>query len=398
MNINSISTKITFVFVFTFFLFLATFIFYVQYEKKQVDSQAGNYYQNISNHFMKNRFQRYEVIEYMKNLNFELEQNPHPILENGKIVFAKRGFEAVLYKNNYYLHVVAPRFRILFKDLRSYERSYFGYIFFGLVFIMLVSLYIWLIKSLRPLQNLKEEIFKFSKGDFNIDCKSEKKDEIADVANEFDSAAKKISLLLNSRQLFLRTIMHELKTPIAKGRIVSELIDDEKQKNRMITIFERLNLLIDDFAKVEQVISNNYVANVYSCSIKSIVNRSIDILMLEDTSSVSIENISNKKLNVDLELISLAIKNLLDNGLKYSHENKVIIKEEADCLSVISKGKKLEKPLEEYFEPFHNDTHSKSHGMGLGLYIVYSILKMHSMKLEYEYKENHNYFKVIYFR
>ena len=36
-----------------------------------------------------------------------------------------------------------------------------------------------------------------------------------------------------SRQLFLRTIMHELKTPIGKGRIVSEMIEDDTQKEQI---------------------------------------------------------------------------------------------------------------------------------------------------------------------
>ena len=52
--------------------------------------------------------------------------------------------------------------------------------------------------------------------------------------------------------------MHELKTPIAKGRIVSELIDDNKQKDRMISIFDKLNFLINDFSNIEQIVSKNY--------------------------------------------------------------------------------------------------------------------------------------------
>ena len=39
-------------------------------------------------------------------------------------------------------------------------------------------------------------------------------DEIGQVAVEFDNAVCKIRELIRSRQLFLRAIMHELKTPI----------------------------------------------------------------------------------------------------------------------------------------------------------------------------------------
>ena len=60
------------------------------------------------------------------------------------------------------------------------------------------------------------------------------------------------------------------------------------------------------------------------------------------------------------------------------------------------KGNYLPKPLETYFKPFHNDTQLKNHGMGLGLYIVKSILDMHGFIFEYEHKNRSNIFKIIY--
>lgn len=398
MNLNSLSTKITIIFVFVVALFIATFVFYIDYEKKQFHSQASSYHEKLAQSLMKMKLPPPEIINYLKDFNFEIESNHRPVIKQGKIVFAKRGFETILYKNNYYFHFITPYDKLLFKDKSRYEQNYYGHVLFGFMFAMILILYFWLMKSLKPLRDLKQEICKFADGDFDIKCKSNKKDEIADVANEFDDAAKKIKLLLESRQLFLRTIMHELKTPIAKGRIVSELIDDEKQRDRIIIIFEKLNQLIDDFAKIEQIVSHNYQPNIYACRINNIVERAIDILMLENNDNITIENISDKKLNVDMELIAFAVKNLLDNALKYSKDVKVTVREEADRLLVISNGDKLSKTLEEYYKPFHSDTKAKNHGMGLGLYIVHSILQMHGMKLEYEYKENQNIFKVVYSR
>ncbi|MGB5792711.1 ArsS family sensor histidine kinase [Poseidonibacter sp.] len=396
MNLNSLITKITLIFLFTISLFIAVFIFYIKYEKESYFLQVSNYHEKISNYIHQNRLPPSSLTAYVQELNFEQEFDVRNILDNGNVVFSKRGFETIEFENSFYLHILTPRFRILFKDLGIYETNNYDYVFFSLVLILLFIIYFWLIKSIKPLVTLKEEINKFSNGNMNIDCKSDKKDEIAEVANEFDNAVKQISLLLNSRQLFLRTIMHELKTPIAKGRIVSELIDDDKQKNRMITIFERLEFQINDFSRIEQVVSKNYNIVKYPCKINTLINNSINMLMIEKSDEkIFIENISTKNINVDKDLFSMAVKNLIDNALKYSYNNKVQIKEENGKLLFISKGKALEKSIEEYFKPFHNDTKSKNHGMGLGLYIVFEILKIHDMYLEYEYNGNENIFKIV---
>lgn len=153
--------------------------------------------------------------------------------------------------------------------------------------------------------------------------------------------------------------------------------------------------MVNDFAKIEELISGNYSINKYPTTIKNVVENAIDLMMLDKIENkIQCENISKRKIELDSTLISMALKNLIDNGLKYSSDKKVIIKEKENKLFVVSKGNKLEKPLQEYFKPFHNDTKSKNHGMGLGLYIVYSILHMHELSLEYDFINNENIFSI----
>ena len=353
MNFNSIITKIVFIFLISIILLIAVFFAYIEYEQKQFGLSLEKKYTNITEYIHENRLHPNEIKEFVEPFNLIPEINPEKLKYKHKLITQGRGFEVLKYKDNIYFHFHTPHFRIMLKDLNNYKQSYVKFIVFGLIFILFLFIYILIIKNI-----------------------------------------KKTTLLLNSRQLFLRTIMHELKTPIAKGRIVSELIEDEKQKNRMIAVFEKLNFLINDFAKVEQIVSKNYTPNIFSYEIKTIIQNSIDNLMLDNINNIIFEELSSKKLNVDLDLFSMALKNLIDNALKYSYNNKVIIKEQNNNLLFISKGDKLKKPLEEYFKPFHNDTKSKNHGMGLGLYIIKSILDLHKFGFEYEYKENNNIFKI----
>jgi two-component system OmpR family sensor kinase len=377
-------------------LFIVVFFGYVYYEKEQLNQRIHDDYSKIAKYIYDNRMNPSKIEEYVTSLHFELAENPIKIIDNNKLLRVNgRGFEMIEDQNDRYLHVVHPAFRFLFKDLNSYKQNQYGSWILSFIFVLAIFTFMWILKTLKPLNDLKDKIAKFSNGDLSIECRSDKKDEIAQVANEFDNAVKKIALLLESRQLFLRTVMHELKTPIAKGKIVCSLIDDKVQQQRISMIFDKLNFLINDFAKIEQVISHNYVTHMSFFSIGSVLKSAIDMMMLENPDKkITVENISNQKLRVDLELFALAIKNLLDNGIKYSVDKKVHVSQREDALIVSSKGEKLAKPLEEYFKPFHNDTKAKNHGMGLGLYIVHSIAKMHNVSLEYEYKKGINSFSL----
>jgi two-component system OmpR family sensor kinase len=217
------------------------------------------------------------------------------------------------------------------------------------------------------------------------------------VANEFDKAVKQINLLLNSRQLFLRTVMHELKTPIAKGRIVSELLFEEKQKDRLVFIFDKLNFLIGDFAKVEEIVSHNCNPNFQQQNVESLLKNAVEMLMLDKPEErISIDVRGNTLIKADFSLLSMVIKNLIDNGLKYSVDRHVNVVEIDNGLEVHSKGEPLRRSLESYFKPFHNEADMSKQGMGLGLYIIKSVLDIHEMGFEHRYEDGMNIF-TIYF-
>ena len=263
---------------------------------------------------------------------------------------------------------------------------------FSIVFFMLLILYLWIVKSLRPLSQLKDRIKTFSDGNLDIQCASNKNDEIAEVANEFDHAVTTIRELLQSRQLFLRAIMHELKTPIAKGRLMSEMLPDEKSKMRMHSIFERLNLLIDEFAKIEKITSKNFELNLNPYRMSDLLEASIDMLMVEHPNRmIDVKIEKDYIVKADFELFSLVIKNLLDNAIKYSTDKHVKVVIDNDRISIMNRGEELAEPLDNYFKPFHT---SRS-GLGLGIYIVKSILDIHNMNLAYTYEEGQNIFTVI---
>ncbi|WP_277640385.1 ArsS family sensor histidine kinase [Wolinella succinogenes] len=400
MTKNSIIVKITILFAVAL-LSLSAFSFYfikMQIDKESSESQRkyGQFIATI------NQIMRYggnvELIEkYLAELEFHIV-NDDQIKENlsKQIDPHFKGVIAKIVRDNesIYLLLQTPERVTLYRDsFKTVFKNY--YLLTFIAFFIVVFLYVLVIKSLLPLKSLRKEIRKFAEGRTDIHCALEQNDEIGELANEFDNAVKKIAALNESRHLFLRTIMHELKTPLTKGRIVAEMIDNPKQKERLCSVFHRLNGLIDEFAKIEEMSSKNYQVSKNEYRLHAILHHVLKKLMIESEQAPTLLDLPTQEVIVkaDFELLSLAIKNLLDNALKYSHGGKIFLEAKGDSLNVKNFGAPLPYPIEEYFKPFFKDAKNPhSQGLGLGLYIAKSTLEAQGFPLLYQYEEGMHQF------
>ena len=354
-------------------------------------------HERLVSHYLYNYYLIHGKIDeaYLESQNFSLVKDKAKMVQIEHYFKEKNKFKKYAvdtYKLQRILLINNDRFKLILQNKNKVTYPLKRIIVFTIVFLLIIILYFWVIKSLKPLSELKNKIKTFSEGNLDIECASDKKDEIAEVANEFDHAVTMIRELLQSRQLFLRAIMHELKTPIAKGRLVSEMLPDEKNKARMHSIFERLNLLIDEFAKIEKITSKNFDLKLNPYKMSDLVEASIDLLMIETPQRhITMHIDKDYHINVDFELFTLVLKNLLDNGIKYSTDRHIIVIIDNEQLQIINQAEALKEPLENYFKPFH----TSKKGLGLGLYIVKSILDIHKMELHYRHEEGKNIFTVV---
>ena len=410
MNRHSITTKITTIFGISVILVCLLFILLTKFQnERNLDLMQERQFQSINYLFRlyENKTPPKDIEAYFNYFGLKRVDNQNlmsSVREQGEVTFQRAttlgGFSSIIYNDRYYLFLENPAIHVLLESQEGKHANDYLWIGFALALFALISTFISTIRSLNPLKDLSLSIRQFASGQMDIECKGDKKDEIAEVANEFDKAVKKIRDLLRSRQLFLRTIMHELKTPIGKGRIVSEMVSGDVQKKRLINIFERLDLLINEFSKIEQLVSKSYTLKVEDYPLSSVVEQACDLLMLDDKQMeerVFVNLCEECNVSVDFDLMTLAIKNLADNALKYSSDKKVRIESIEKGLRISNQGAPLAHSIEYYLEAFvtSGETIDGGRGTGLGLYIVTNILELNKCVLEYSYEEGWHRFDIL---
>ncbi|HEG2987587.1 TPA: HAMP domain-containing histidine kinase [Campylobacter coli] len=402
----SIYTKLVILFVVTFFLVCVLFIVLLKIESNTYSEEEGfkqeSFIKNIINSY--GNASGVDIGAHLNNSGFVAIQNDYFVkiarLEGQSLFRAGNGENActltsLKYQNKLYLDVQCKDFSALFEEdtnNRVYNLLLIGFFFFS---FLVVFMYFSVLKSLEPLKKLRKQVAEVA-NDGKADFENYQEDEVGKIALEFQKAFKK-KRTHTIKTTFLRTIMHELKTPIGKGRIISEMLQEEKQKERLIDIFLRMDSLINEFAKIENLFSKNYNLQFKPVHFSTILNEAKDYLMRDDFNRVVKLNLKHDALiNVDMEIFPLILKNLIDNALKYSSNGTCELYCCKECFVIKNPGNPLREPIEHYFEAFTREPYQKVKGMGLGLYIVFEVCKLHNFDIIYFYEEGKHCFKIFF--
>ncbi|WP_096017269.1 ArsS family sensor histidine kinase [Campylobacter lanienae] len=403
MKFSSIFYTITLIFALGIGAIGIAFLWLIEYDKANYARELNTKYSIVARAtllYLNEFINQDEYKEQLSNLYMppiNNERQKEKIIKEAVVleeIATELGISAILFhqKKNY-LKITKDDETLLLIDTayQSYRYIIIQIIFAFVAGIILLT-YIFIIRKIMPLGKLKREIDKFAQGDLEIKNVATGNDEISQVASAFYDAVSQIKNLNSSRQLFLHNIMHELKTPITKGRITAEMIEKNKNQERLIDVFERLESLINEFAAVERATSR-LVGELKPYKIQDIIDEAIDIAMIE-ASSVAVVAIDDATIKADFRLLAIACKNMIDNALKYSDDKFVKITITNNEIIFSSKSEPLEHDIKYYIEPFTQGSNAKK-SFGLGLYIVHNILVAHKLKLLYNHQNGINNFSFI---
>jgi two-component system OmpR family sensor kinase len=401
----SVTTFIHTIFVIALIVLGATFYYLLSAGEEQRKLQQVNRYKIIADHFLtQENFTRNKPAykKLLKDYHLEpvpLEKVKKEIEATGKTIFSGRSVygnvRVFKTRDNFYVLVERYDYNVMLHDLRPKGYAYELILTIATILgILLLFMYAMVLRKLYPLRKLHRQIEQFAQGNLDVKIDEQGDDEIGKIARSFDKAIRHIKQLMSSKNLFMRNIMHELKTPITKGRIIVETIDDPMAKQVLTNAFERMNELISDLAEVERITMYNFVPAKRDTTLKEVMDRTERVLMA-DPEKYELDY-RDRELHTDVKLLALVLKNLMDNGIKYSPDHHVRLVSVGNRIEVRSVGEPLKEDLSFYTEPFSQEE-KRSHGFGLGLYIVSNILEKlgYGFRYRYDKEKGENVFEVI---
>ncbi len=398
----SISTFINTIFILALIAVISAFVFFKQWDQERYESDVTQRYSLIASAFL-SRFEYFPTQEQL-NRTYKYyhvvplinQQDRLKILKNSKVLFIKDSafgrMRVLYYKRNYFMYIQKYGYNLLLKDLQPVKyRFTIALLVFGFIIFVMMFLYIALMRKLSPLKKLKNQIDKFSQGDLDVKVSQEGKDEVAKVSQSFDNAISYINDLLKSKNLFMRNMMHELKTPITRGRIAVEMIEESEEKQVLINSYERMNEIVSELAQIEKITSNRFALKKEKFYLSELTKEAEALLMCKE--EILKSEFKDFKLTVDRDNFVIILKNLMDNAIKFSPNKRVTIRANKKRIEIISKGDPLKEKLSHYTEPFSQEE-KRSDGYGLGLYIVKNLLDAHGFGFSHRYENTENIFSI----
>ena len=268
--------------------------------------------------------------------------------------------------------------------------------------IVLVSiLYFSLRNFLYPVLLMKQRVHEFENGDLDSTIPVSGEDELASLAKSVNKMTENIKILLNQKQMLLLDVSHELRTPLARMQLLVEMIPDHKN---IIKLKEEIALL-------EGIISNLLLSDKLSTPYRELQISKISANELieevkkmfpDNNNQIKIINeIPHVMVNVDELKMTLAIRNLLDNAIKYSKKSNKPTELSFELnsnfllISIKDFGKGIKsKNIKELTKPFYRvGDEDNVKGFGIGLTIVKKVIEAHSGELiiKSKYNEGSNF-------
>ena len=281
---------------------------------------------------------------------------------------------------------------------------------YALTALLLLTLLAWLYvrRLLKPLDAIGEGARRFGAGDFSQPISERERngsDELGELAQTINTMGRDIQQMLDAKRALLLAISHELRSPLTRARLNTELLPEtaemNPQRDALLRDLQEMANLITDLLESERLSAKHAALQREPLTPQALVTLTHEVIaevlarhrMRADTGKETpldirlLADATLPTLTLDPTRIRLLLRNLLDNALRHSADAplppELHLRAESLGISIDVRDHGHGVPehqfpqlAQAFFRPDTARTRAQG-GVGLGLYLCKLVAQAH---------------------
>ena len=240
----------------------------------------------------------------------------------------------------------------------------------------------------RPLSALQNAALLVGRGQVPKPLKEEGSSELVAVTQAFNQMSKGVKQLEDDRALLTAGISHDLRTPLTRIRLASEMLPDDQDwiKEGIVHDIEDMNEIIDQFI---DYVRQDQQEELAAADINTLIEEAVQARNIVEEHNIKLKLRPLPQVLIRRVALKRVLDNLIENAFRYGGNDIVITsgghsKDKWVYFSIRDFGNGIPpEQMDDLFQPFtQGDKARGSLGSGLGLAIIKRIVDMHGGKVE----------------
>lgn len=281
---------------------------------------------------------------------------------------------------------------------------------FAMLIVLVLLVLVFFISQLllEPIKAFLKVVQKMAQGHLTERIQLKGHDEFTELAAAFNQMAEKLNEVEKTRETFVSNVSHELKTPLSGIKVLTEsILLEQDVPPEMHTEFlqdinseiDRMTYIVNDLLNLVKLDQREIPLNMTQVDLNKLVDdilKRLSPLAGQKDIELLLEDIRPVTITADEMKLTLALSNLVENGVKYTPQGgrvKVIVDADHQNAFVTVQDTGIgisEEEQSKIFNRFYRVDKTRDRetgGTGLGLSITHSTVLLHNGSIKVISKE-----------
>lgn len=267
--------------------------------------------------------------------------------------------------------------------------------FFGsmaaVLFAILTGAYFFIRRVLSPLRPLEAGVEALTAGRLDHRVVETGADEFRDLAQAFNTMARRLSEQMTSKERLLLDMSHELRSPLTRLKVLLEFVQDQEIRESLRADVAEMESMVTAILEEARLRSSTAVLNLEKVELTDLI-RSVTNDFKAQSPGLVCGALEPVHVQADREKMRMVLRNLLDNAIKHTPEDgdpvEISLVRQKNSVDIVIQdhGEGIpEAALPHIFEPFFRSDSSRSRktgGYGLGLSLCKAVIDAHKGRID----------------